>query len=60
MIIEHGQMHYSVKLEKDEDGYVAFCDDLQGCYAQGDTYDEVIENIKDAIALHIEDRRELS
>ena len=46
----------SVIIEKDEDGYFAFCPELQGCYTQGDSYEEVIENIKDAIKLHIEDR----
>lgn len=49
---------FSVIIEKDEDGYFASCHELQGCYTQGDTYEEVIENIKDAIALHIEDRIE--
>ena len=29
---------------------------LQGCYSQGETYEEAIANIKDAIRLHIEDR----
>ena len=29
---------------------------LQGCYSQGDTYEKAVENIKDAIKLHIEDR----
>jgi len=46
----------SVVIEKDENGYFAFCPELQGCYTQGDSYEEVIENIKDAIKLHIEDR----
>ncbi len=39
-------------------GYFAFCPELQGCYTQGDTCEEVLENIKDAIRLHIEDRIE--
>ena len=43
-------------IEKDEDGYFASCPVLQGCYTQGDTYEEAIENIEDAIRLHIEDR----
>lgn len=47
---------FSVVIEKDSDGYYAFCPELQGCYTQGDTYEEVSENIKDAIKLHIEDR----
>ena len=49
---------FSVIIEKDEDGYFAFCPELQGCYTQGDTYEEALENIKDAIRLHIEDRLE--
>ncbi len=47
---------FSVVIEKDSDGYFAFCPELQGCYTQGDTYEEVLQNIKDAIRLHIEDR----
>lgn len=46
----------SVVIEKDEEGYYAFSPELQGCYTQGDTYEEVIHNIRDAIKLHIEDR----
>jgi predicted RNase H-like HicB family nuclease len=37
-------------------GYFVSCPSLQGCYSQGDTYEEAVENIKDAIRLHIEDR----
>ena len=48
----------SVVVEKDEDGYYAYCPELQGCYSQGETYEEAIENIRDAIKLHIEDRIE--
>jgi len=49
---------FSVVIEKDIDGYFAFCPELQGCYTQGDSYEEVLEGIKDAINLHIEDRIE--
>jgi predicted RNase H-like HicB family nuclease len=48
--------HLSVIIEKTKDGYYAFCPELQGCYTQGDTYEEALENIRDAIRLHIEDR----
>ncbi len=48
----------SVVVEKDKEGYYAYCPDFQGCYTQGDTYEEVIENIRDAVKLHIEDRLE--
>jgi predicted RNase H-like HicB family nuclease len=43
-------------VEKDEDGYFVTCPALQGCYSQGQSYEEAVANIKDAIRLHIEDR----
>ncbi len=46
----------SVVIEKDKDGYYAYCPELQGCYSQGDTYEEAIRNIRDAIKQHIVDR----
>ena len=49
---------FSIVVEKDEDGYFASCNELQGCYTQGETYEEAIENIKDAISLHVADRIE--
>lgn len=51
-----GTYRLSIVVERDEDGYVARCVDLQGCYAQGDTYEEAIENVEDAIRLHLEER----
>lgn len=47
-----------VVVERDSDGYFAYCPSLQGCYTQGDTYEEALVNIEDAIRLHIEDRLE--
>ena len=48
--------HFSIIIEKDEHGYFVRCPDLQGCYSQGETYEEAVENIKDVIALHVHDR----
>ena len=45
-----------IAVEADSDGYFVSCPALQGCYSQGDTYKEAVENIKDAIRLHIKDR----
>ncbi len=45
-----------IVIEADSDGYFVSCPSLQGCYSQGESYEEAIENIKDAIRLHIEDR----
>ena len=50
---------FSVVIERDKDGYFAFCPQLQGCYTQGESYEEAMENIKDAIRLHVEDRVEI-
>ena len=48
---------FRVVIERDEDGvYVAECPALRGCYSQGNTVEEALENIKDAIRLHIEAR----
>src|SRR3990170_5812349 len=56
---ETPQYKYTVIVEQDEDGiYVSSVPALQGCYTQGDTYEEAIENIKDAIKLAIEARRQ--
>jgi predicted RNase H-like HicB family nuclease len=48
---------FPVIVERDKDGYFASCPDLQGCYSQGGTYEEVLANITSAIRLHIEDRK---
>jgi predicted RNase H-like HicB family nuclease len=56
--IQMKSYRFSVIIEKDKDGYYAFTPELQGCYSQGDTYEEAIENIRDAIRLHIEDLQE--
>jgi predicted RNase H-like HicB family nuclease len=47
---------FSIVAEQDKDGYFVFCPELQGCYSQGETYEEALENIKDAIRLHLADR----
>ncbi|MBE0517439.1 MAG: type II toxin-antitoxin system HicB family antitoxin [Methanophagales archaeon] len=53
---ERGKVYtLPIIVEKDEKGYFVYCPALQGCYTQGDTYEEALENIKDAVRLHIED-----
>jgi predicted RNase H-like HicB family nuclease len=43
-------------IEKDDDGYFAYCPQIQGCYVQGDSYEEAVDNLRDAMKLHIDDR----
>jgi len=50
-----GVARYTVIFEREEDGgYHAFVPVLKGCHTQGDTLDEAIENIREAIALYLE------
>jgi predicted RNase H-like HicB family nuclease len=44
----------SIVIEKDEHGYYAYAPELEGCQTQGDTLEETIENVREAVALYIE------
>jgi len=44
----------TVIIEKDEFGYYAYCPELKGCHTQGDTLEEVLKNIKEAVELYLE------
>jgi antitoxin HicB len=47
---------FKVIIEPDESGgFVVSCPSLQGCYTQGDTLDEALENIKEAILLCLDE-----
>jgi predicted RNase H-like HicB family nuclease len=49
-------MGYTVVLEQELDGqYVAVVPALPGCVSQGTTRGEVIDNIREAIELYVED-----
>ena len=41
-------MKYRVKLEKTEEGYAIWCPGLPGCWSQGATEEEALENVKAA------------
>jgi predicted RNase H-like HicB family nuclease len=43
-----------VIVEDETGGYVAFVPALPGCHTQGDTLEELIENVKEAIELYLE------
>ncbi len=48
-------MKYRVLIEQDEDGvFVAEVPSLPGCISQGQSREQAIENIKEAIALYLE------
>ncbi len=41
-------------IEKDKNGYFAYVPELKGCVSQGDTYEEALNNIKEAASLYVE------
>ncbi|MCY4046869.1 MAG: type II toxin-antitoxin system HicB family antitoxin [Candidatus Dadabacteria bacterium] len=47
-------MKFNIVIEKDEHGYYAFCPALKGCHSQGDSPEEVLSNIKEAMELYLE------
>ncbi|OOP55414.1 MAG: hypothetical protein AYP45_15020 [Candidatus Brocadia carolinensis] len=46
--------------KKTEEGYAVWVPGLLGCWSQGQTEDEALENIKDAIKTYLETVEELS
>jgi predicted RNase H-like HicB family nuclease len=42
-------LRYSIVLQKSDEGYAVHCPALPGCWSQGQTEQEAIENIRDAI-----------
>lgn len=47
---------FYVVIERDEDGfYVGEVPSLAGCYSQGETLDELMQNMREVIALCLED-----
>ena len=52
-------MEYTVIFHKaEEGGYWVEVPALPGCYSQGETIEEAMDNIKEAIELHLEDLKE--
>ena len=42
-------MNYKVRIQESEEGFSVSCPGLPGCWSQGETEEEALENIKDAI-----------
>jgi len=49
-------MDFTIVIEQDEDGiYIAEVPELEGCYTQGKTLQEVVERVKEAIEVCLEE-----
>ncbi len=53
-------MRYKVNLNKTDEGYAVWCSSLPGCWSQGQTEEEALENIKDAIVAYLDTVEELT
>lgn len=53
-------IRYKVNLQKTEEGYSIWVPGLPGCWSQGKTEIEALENIKDTIQSYIETVEELT
>jgi predicted RNase H-like HicB family nuclease len=50
---------YLVVIEKGESNFSAFSPDVEGCIATGDTLEETVRDMKDALEFHLEALEEL-
>ena len=46
-------MKYKIRLENTEEGFAVWVPGLPGCWSQGETEEEAVENIKDAIKTYL-------
>lgn len=51
-------MRYAIVIEKAAENYSAHVPDLPGCVATGGTFEEAAEQIREAIAFHLDGLRE--
>jgi predicted RNase H-like HicB family nuclease len=53
------EYYYKIVIEpQEEGGYTAYVPKLPGCVSEGDTYNETVDNIKEALELYIETLKE--
>jgi len=47
-------MKISIVIERDAEGYYAYAPELPGCHSQGDSFEAIDRNIREAIDLYLE------
>ncbi|MEN6643387.1 MAG: type II toxin-antitoxin system HicB family antitoxin [Armatimonadia bacterium] len=52
------KLHIFIRPDEIDGGYIADCPDIPGCMSQGATEEEALANIREAIALCLEVRRQ--
>lgn len=57
--MKHKVLEYNVIFQKEkEGGFSVWVPSLPGCASQGETFEEALENIQEAITLYLEDESE--
>ncbi len=57
--MKHKVLEYNAIFQKEEEGgFSVWIPSLPGCTSQGETFEEAVENIKEAISLYLEDEKE--
>ena len=51
---------FTAIIERDGDWYIAYCAEIPGANGQGKTREECLDNLREAIELILEERREES
>ena len=60
LLLQEVAVKYRVKLETTDEGYAVWCPALPGCWSQGATEEEALDNIKDAIETFLATVEELT
>jgi len=47
-------MNYKITIVESEEGFAVWCEDLPGCVSQGQTHDEAVANIREAIREYLD------
>ena len=53
-------MKYKVTIKESDEGFSVSCPGLPGCWSQGDTEHDALENIQDAISEYLKAVEEIS
>lgn len=57
--IKKKTMHFPVLIEQDEDNYyIVTCPSFKGCHSYGETIEEAMDNIKEAIELCLKESKD--
>ena len=49
--------YYPAVFQKETDGFSVWLPDVPGCVSQGDTFEDAVDNIKDAFGLFVEEEK---